>query len=74
MNHPAPHNIARHRRAFTLTEILVVVGIVVLLAAIGLPMVLRAYKQGIKMRGQADLVSIATALNAYKQDFGAIRR
>ena len=68
MNHPMRRKLGR--RGFTLTEILVVVGIVVLLAAIGLPMVLRAYKSGNKMRQQADLNTIAVALNAYKQDFG----
>jgi general secretion pathway protein G len=72
MKHPPRTNLAR--RGFTLTEILVVVGIVVLLAAIGLPMVLRAYKSGNKMRVQADLNTIAVALNAYKQDFGEYPR
>ena len=60
----------RGRRGFTLVELLVVIGIVVLLAALGLPMILRAYKSGNKMRSRADLEVIATALNAYKQDFG----
>jgi prepilin-type N-terminal cleavage/methylation domain-containing protein len=66
-----PETRARTRaRGFTLVELLVVIGIVVLLAALGLPMVLRAYKQGGKMRAQADLQTITSALNAYKQDFG----
>jgi prepilin-type N-terminal cleavage/methylation domain-containing protein len=67
IHHPARNGA---RRGFTLVELLVVIGIIVLLAALGLPMVLRAYKQGTKTRTQMDLQSIATALNAYKQDFG----
>jgi len=67
---------ARHdaRRGFTLVELLVVIGIIVLLAGLGLPMVLRAYKSGTKMRSQADLQTISAALNAYKQDFGEYPR
>jgi prepilin-type N-terminal cleavage/methylation domain-containing protein len=61
---------SRRRRGFTLTELLVVIGIVVLLAAIGLPMVLRSFRSGNKIRTQSDLNSIAMALNAYKQDHG----
>jgi prepilin-type N-terminal cleavage/methylation domain-containing protein len=57
-------------RAFTLTELLVVIGIIVLLAGLAVPMVLRAYKQGNKTRTKADLNTIAIALNAYKGDFG----
>jgi prepilin-type N-terminal cleavage/methylation domain-containing protein len=67
-----PH--ARRHRGFTLVELLVVIGIIVLLAGLGLPMVLRAYKSGTKMRSQADLQTITTALNAYKQDFGEYPR
>lgn len=58
------------RWAFTLTELLVVIGIIVALAAIGLPMALRSYKYASKTRTQADLQAISTALNAYRQDFG----
>jgi prepilin-type N-terminal cleavage/methylation domain-containing protein len=61
-------------RAFTLTELLVVIGIIVLLAGLAVPMVLRAYKQGNKTRTKADLNTIAIALNAYKQDFGDFPR
>lgn len=60
----------RRRFGFTLTELLVVIGIIVALAAIGLPVVLRSYKQASKTRMQADLQTISTALNAYRQDFG----
>ncbi len=69
--HTRRRTISRRRRdGFTLTELLVVIGIIVALAAIGLPMALRSYKAASRTRTQADLQSIATALNAYKQDFG----
>ncbi len=57
-------------RGFTLTELLIVIGIIIALAAIGLPMALRSYKAANRTRTQADLQAIVTALNAYKSDFG----
>jgi prepilin-type N-terminal cleavage/methylation domain-containing protein len=64
------HRTHCRRRAFTLTELLVVIGIVVALAALGLPMALRSYRSAIKARTLSDLAAIAAGLNAYKQDFG----
>ena len=55
---------------FTLTELLVVIGIIVLLAAIVIPMALKAYAKGRRARTAADLQSISVALDAYKADFG----
>jgi type II secretory pathway pseudopilin PulG len=49
---------------------IVVIGIIVVLASIALPMVLRAYRQADRTRAAADLATISTALEAYKQDFG----
>jgi prepilin-type N-terminal cleavage/methylation domain-containing protein len=60
----------RPRRAFTLVELLVVIGIIALIAGLLLPAVLRAYKAGNRTRMEADLHLIETALEAYKQDFG----
>jgi prepilin-type N-terminal cleavage/methylation domain-containing protein len=57
--------------AFTLVEMLVSISIIVLLAGLLLVAVTRIYKQGSKARATADLASIATALDAYKQDFGS---
>jgi len=59
---------------FTLVEILVVVGIIVLLVSILIPMISRASKQSMRLRTQADFQSIAMALEAYKEDFGDIPR
>lgn len=60
----------RKRAAFTLTELIVVIGIIVLLAAIALPLVFRAYGEGSRAKMAADLQSISIGLEAYRQDFG----
>jgi prepilin-type N-terminal cleavage/methylation domain-containing protein len=64
------HTQSQRRRAFTLIELLVVVGIVVLLAGLLLPMLYKSYRAASKTRIAADLNTIATALDAYKSDFG----
>lgn len=58
------------RRAFTLVELLIVMGIIVALATILLPMAGKAYKQAVRSRMAADLAVISNALEAYRQDFG----
>jgi prepilin-type N-terminal cleavage/methylation domain-containing protein len=58
------------RRGFTLIEILVVIGILVLLAGVLLPVTLRAMRAGERTRMAADLQAIAVALEAYKTDHG----
>ena len=63
-------NCPRGRAGFTLTEMLVVIGIVVLVLSIAVPMGTRAWKQGDRTRMQADLAAIAAALEAYKTDHG----
>ena len=60
----------RSANAFTLTELLVVMGIIALLAGIILPMVVRAYGKGRAARAGLDLQAISVALDAYKADFG----
>ena len=59
----------RHR-AFTLLELLLVIGIIALLAGILLPAVNKTYQRAIALRTQADLQAISTGLEAYKADFG----
>lgn len=61
----------RQLRGFTLAEILVVIGIIVLLTAIVLPMVGKARREARRTRTAADLASISTALTAYKLDHGS---
>lgn len=58
------------RKAFTILELLVVIGIIVLIAAILLPMLSRTYREAQRARQAADLHAIETALEAYKNDFG----
>src|SRR4051794_24350654 len=59
-----------NRHGFTLTEMLVVIGVLVLVAGLLLPMLTRAYRQSSRARTAADLQAIAAGLEAYKQDFG----
>jgi prepilin-type N-terminal cleavage/methylation domain-containing protein len=58
------------RRGFTLTELVVVMAVIALLAALLLPMVFRSMRAGKRARLAADLQAIETGLNAYKADFG----
>jgi prepilin-type N-terminal cleavage/methylation domain-containing protein len=57
-------------RAFTLLEMLVVITIIAALAAIAVPMISRAHKAALHNAMAADLAVIASALDAYKSDFG----
>ena len=58
------------RRGFTLVEMLVVIGIIVVLVGLAAPMITRAWRAGDRAATFADLQAIATALEAYKQDHG----
>ncbi|HVT88234.1 MAG TPA: type II secretion system protein [Tepidisphaeraceae bacterium] len=60
--------------AFTLVELLVAIGIIVLLVSILLPMVVGIYAKAGRTKVQADLQIIATSIEAYRQDFGDIPR
>jgi prepilin-type N-terminal cleavage/methylation domain-containing protein len=55
--------------AFTLIELLIVVAIIAILAAIAVPNFLEAQVRSKVSRGKADMRSIATGLEAYKVDF-----
>jgi general secretion pathway protein G len=72
------HRARRGRRGggggFTLIEILVAVGIIVLLMAIGLPMLSKARKAARATQATSNLVALETALNAYKTDFADFPR
>ncbi len=54
---------------FTLVEMLVVIGIIVLLIGIALPMLNRAYKNAVRTRMAGDLQAISAGLEAYRGDF-----
>jgi type II secretory pathway pseudopilin PulG len=57
----------RHR-GFTLVEMLVVIGIIILLIGILLPAINIAYTHAVRNRMALDIQSISTALEAYKGD------
>ena len=61
---------ARRRDGFTLVEMLVVLGIILVLAAILLPVIARSWQAASRTAQANDLQAIATALEAYKQDWG----
>jgi prepilin-type N-terminal cleavage/methylation domain-containing protein len=64
----------RPRRAFTLVELLIVIGIALVLMGILLPAINRAYNESVRTKMALDLQTIATALEAYRQDHGDIPR
>lgn len=59
-----------HRRAFTLIELLIVVAIIAVLAAIAVPNFLEAQTRANVSRVKADLRTIATGVEAYRVDHG----
>jgi prepilin-type N-terminal cleavage/methylation domain-containing protein len=60
----------RKRAGFTLVEMLVVIGIIVLLVGILLPTIMSARRNAEKNAVRMELHTIALALDAYKADFG----
>jgi len=67
---PAQREAARPAAAFTLIELLIVVAIIAVLAAIAVPNFLEAQVRGKVARVRADLRGIATAIEAYAADMG----
>lgn len=59
------------KKAFTLIELLIVVAIIAILAAIAVPNFLEAQTRAKITRGKADMRSMGTALEMYRLDNGA---
>ena len=59
-----------HKTAFTLIELLIVVAIIGILAAIAVPNFMNAQVRSKVSRVQADMRTIATALESYHISFG----
>src|SRR4051794_38654020 len=75
MIRPTPSAQDRHRRGgFTLIEMLVVVGIILILVAILLPSIFAMRRQSERYRTQGDLNVIVQACYEYKKDFKDIPR
>ena len=66
--------VPRRRRAFTLVELIVVMGIIAVLAALVLPMIGSVTTQADRAAQRAALASIEQALEAYQGDFGDVPR
>jgi prepilin-type N-terminal cleavage/methylation domain-containing protein len=58
------------RKAFTLAELLVVIGIIAILAALLIPGITIAYRSSQRNAQLSDFHAITSALEAYRQDFG----
>lgn len=62
----------RGRRGFTLIELLIVLGIIGILAAIGLPLYWNMLSQARVGRAQADVRGLAGAVSAYSAHVGVL--
>lgn len=69
---PQTSNLMRRRHGFTLIEILVVIGIIVILIAITVPVVSKVRKSAQVAGVQAQLNGLQGAITRYQQDHGAL--
>ena len=61
----------KKRKGFTLIELMIVIAIIIILAAIAIPNYLRMTDRARRSRVAGDFASTATALEAYSVDWGA---
>ena len=61
----------KKRKGFTLIELMIVIAIIIILAAIAIPNYLRMTDRARRSRIAGDFTSIATALEAYSVDWGS---
>src|SRR2546429_9873415 len=62
---------SRHRKAgFTIIELLVVIGIIVLLIALTTPVIFKAWRSGQRTKLASDFATISMGLEEYKKDHG----
>jgi type II secretory pathway pseudopilin PulG len=60
----------RHFAAFTLTELMIAIAVIVVLAGILLPVLVNAHRKGRLIRLAADLQAVESALEVYHSEFG----
>ncbi len=61
---------ARNRKGFTLIELMIVIAIIIILAAVAIPNYLKMTQRAKKSRVASDFQTLGTALESYRTDWG----